>query len=296
MKFFNLDSPLMRFLGRMADLLWLNLLTAMFFLPALLSFMAYGGINWVVLVSMIPILGAGAAFTALHYVCLKLVRNEEGYLTRDFFKSYKENFLQATVIWVLLLLAVLLVVVDFRIVSTSPDMGGNFRVVMLGGLLLVALFLYFTGIYVFPVLSHFKNSIRHTIKNSFLMSLLALPKSFLMAIVLLIPPAACFIYQLIPIAGLFFFGGPAYVCALLYNKTFKRFEPEPEPAPSDFDWTVAPVETSDGSGEETVGATVEETAGTTGEETAGATGEETTGAPGEEKAETTVKESSEGET
>lgn len=248
MKIFNLDSPLMRFLGRMADLLWLNLLTAMFFLPALLTFMAYGGINWIVIVSTIPILGAGAAFTALHYVCLKLVRNEEGYLTRDFFKSFKENFRQATIIWVLLLLAVLLVVADFRIVSSSPDMGGNFRVVMLGGLLLVALFLYFTGIYVFPVLSHFKNSVKHTIKNSFLMSLLVLPKTLLMAIILVIPVAACFVYQLIPIAGLFFFGGPAYVCALLYNKTFKRFEPEPEPAPSDFDWTVSPEGEDEASG------------------------------------------------
>ena len=251
MKLFNLDSPLMRFLGRMADLLWLNLLTAMFFLPVLLAFMSFGTINWIVILSAIPVLGVGAAFTALHYVCLKLVRNEEGYITRDFFRSFKENFVQATVIWVLFLLGVLLLVADYRIMLLSTDIVGTFRTVIFGGLTLVLLLLIFTGIYVFPVLSHFKNTIRGTIKNSFLMSLLVLPKTVLMAVIMVIPPLACFVYQLIPIAGLFFFGAPAYVCALLYNKTFKRFEPEPEEAPSDFDWTVAETDEAETSDVET---------------------------------------------
>ena len=44
---FNLDSPIMRFLGRMADLLWLNILT---------------------LFLCILIIPAGAALTALNYM------------------------------------------------------------------------------------------------------------------------------------------------------------------------------------------------------------------------------------
>ena len=70
MKFFNLDSPLMKFLSRMTDILWLNILTV---------------------VCSIPIVTAGASFTALHYVCLKMVRDEEGYITKDFFKSFKRE-------------------------------------------------------------------------------------------------------------------------------------------------------------------------------------------------------------
>ncbi|MCR5279241.1 MAG: DUF624 domain-containing protein [Lachnospiraceae bacterium] len=242
MKFLSLDSPLMRFLGRMADLLWLNLLTAMFFLPGLLALMSFGTINAVVILAFIPVLGAGAAITALHYVCLKLVRNEEGYITKDFFRSFKENFVQATVIWVLFLLGAALLFADFRIVFLSTDIVGTFRIVMIGGLILVTLLFLFTSLFVFPVLSHFKNTIRGTIKNAFLMSLLVLPKTVLMVVIVAIPPLACFIYQLIPVAALFFFGAPAFVCALLYNKTFKRFEPEPEETPSDFDWTVSEEE------------------------------------------------------
>ena len=73
MKFFNLDSPLMKFLSRMTDILWLNILTV---------------------VCSIPIITAGASFTALHYVCLKMVRDEEGYITKTFFRSFKENLKQ----------------------------------------------------------------------------------------------------------------------------------------------------------------------------------------------------------
>ena len=107
MKFFSLDSPLMKFLSRMTDILWLNILTVIFFLPPGLvaylffrtvvtrgeSFVPTTGTQFLfyalILVASIPI---GAAFTALHYVCLKMVRDEEGYITKDFFKSFKLNF------------------------------------------------------------------------------------------------------------------------------------------------------------------------------------------------------------
>ena len=67
MKIFDLDSPLMNVLNKMADLMWLNILT---------------------LICCIPIITAGAAFTSMHYVALKIVRNEESYITRAFFKSF----------------------------------------------------------------------------------------------------------------------------------------------------------------------------------------------------------------
>ena len=71
MKIFDLDSPLMQFLNKMADLLWLNILT---------------------FICCIPIVTIGASLTAMHYMALKMVRNEECYITRGFFKSFKENW------------------------------------------------------------------------------------------------------------------------------------------------------------------------------------------------------------
>ncbi len=98
MKFFSVDSPLMQALNRMADLLWLNVLTVL---------------------CCIPIVTVGASLTAMHYMLLKIVRDEETYVTRGFFKSFKNNFRQATVIW-LIQLGITYVLVDgFYIMHTS---------------------------------------------------------------------------------------------------------------------------------------------------------------------------------
>ena len=70
-KLFDLDSPIMNFLGKLADLIILNILA---------------------FICCIPIVTAGASMTALYYVCLKMVRNNEGYIMKSFFKSFKQNF------------------------------------------------------------------------------------------------------------------------------------------------------------------------------------------------------------
>ena len=46
------------------------------------------------------------------YVTLKMARNDDGYTIRSFFKSFKENFKQSTIIWLLLLLAGIILGID----------------------------------------------------------------------------------------------------------------------------------------------------------------------------------------
>ena len=91
MNFNWIDNPIMRGMGRLADFIILNLL-------------------WVV--CSIPIITIGASTTALYTVMLKLVKNEEGYIAKGFLKAFKENFKQATVIWLILLVAGLLIGFD----------------------------------------------------------------------------------------------------------------------------------------------------------------------------------------
>lgn len=80
--FFNYDNPVWRFIGKFGDLIILNVL-------------------W--FVCSIPIFTIGASTTAVYYVTLKLARNDDGYTIRSFFKSFKENFKQATIIWLIML-------------------------------------------------------------------------------------------------------------------------------------------------------------------------------------------------
>ena len=60
-------------------------------------------LNLITLVMCVPIITAGAALTAKDYMCYKLVKNEEGGILKGFFHSFKQNFKQATIIWLIML-------------------------------------------------------------------------------------------------------------------------------------------------------------------------------------------------
>ena len=88
---FNYDNPVWRFIGKLWDVLVVNIL-------------------WII--CSIPVVTAGASTTAMYYVTLKLARDEDGYTIRSFFKSFKENFKQATAIWLIFLLTGMLLAFD----------------------------------------------------------------------------------------------------------------------------------------------------------------------------------------
>ncbi len=201
MKLFNLDSPLMQALGKMADLMWLNVLTLIFCLP---------------------VVTAGASLTAMNYMALKIARNEECYITRGFFKSFKENFRQATLIWLILLAGIAVVIGDFYIMRGSDT---EFGKILWGVIAAAGIMLVFTLMFVFPVLAKFENTVFRTIKNAFLMSLMQFPKTILMVIMYAVPAVLFFtVVQIMPICMMFGFSVPAWASAKLYSKFFKKLE------------------------------------------------------------------------
>lgn len=204
-KLFDLDSPIMRGLSKIADIVWLNVLT---------------------LVCCIPIITVGAALTAQHYVVLKMVRDEEGYITRSFFKSFKLNFKQATCIWLIFLVFIMMFLGDIYIFLFSAIEFPRFILIVVFAM---ALIVALVGVYVFPVLSKFDNTVKNTILNSFKIALISLPKTILMLVIYALPIVLIVIsLRLMPVAVLFGFSGTAYLCAMLYNGVFKKFEPEEE--------------------------------------------------------------------
>lgn len=213
-KIFDLDSPVFSFLNKMADLIWLNILTV---------------------ICSIPIFTIGASLTALNYVVLKMVRNEEGYINKSFFKSFKQNFKQATIIWLILLAGIIVLAGDFYILKYAAF---EFPAWIRMALIAVTVILLIAVMHIFPVLAKFENTIKNTFKNSFLMGIISLPKTILMIICWIIPVIiGLLVYQILPLVLALGISLPAYVCALLYNKTFKRFEPE-EVQADDSEWTV----------------------------------------------------------
>ena len=90
--------------------------------------------------------------------------------------------------------------------------------------------LYLASLYIFPLQSKFENTILGTIKNAFLMSILALPKTIAMGVATAFPILLYYFMDLkiVPLLFLLGIAGPGYVCAVLYNETFKKFEPKEE--------------------------------------------------------------------
>lgn len=222
-KIFDLDSPFMRVLNRIADLMILNFL---------------------MIICCIPIFTIGAACTGMHYVLLKTVRGEEGYLVRGFFKSFKQNFRQATILWLLMLLVILVYVGDFLIFSYS---GVKFPTILMIAILAIAIVFLMVAVYVFPVLSRFDNTVKNTLKNAFCMAILNLPKTLLMIVLLALPMVILYFSAY---AGIFviLFGisVPAYASAYLYSGIFKKFEPEEQVIVSDEEFSVRADEENNG--------------------------------------------------
>lgn len=214
-KFFNLESPLMAGLGKLADLIWLNILA---------------------FICCIPIITVGASMTALNYVALKMVRDEEGYVTKAFFKSFKQNFKQATIIWLIMLLAAAVIIGDMLIfIFSSIAFPAWIRIALIA----VSAIAVFATMHVFPVLAKFDNTIANTFKNSFFMGILSLPKTILMMAIWAIPTLiTIYAVQAFPVVIGLGISGPVFLSAMLYNKTFKRFEPEEESA-GDGEWSLS---------------------------------------------------------
>ena len=201
-RFFDLDSPLVQALGKMADLMWLNLL---------------------VIFTSLPIFTFGAAITAAHYVALKIKRGEEGYVTKDFFRSFKENFKQSTIIWLLTILVIGVILGDIYIMfySGGTEIASWIQVlVMAAGILVI-----FTLMWVFALQAKFSNAIKVTIKNAFAVSVWQFPKTVLMVVASCVPVVVCLVSMAaFPIVFMFCFTFPVYVSVLLYDKTFKKLE------------------------------------------------------------------------
>lgn len=235
-KIFDLDSPLMHALSKLADVMWLNILTLVFAIPLILEQIFFLGpvlfgdmefqvsfVFWAWIAGIIFSLPLGPALTAMHFVLLKIVRDEDSYITKTFFRSFKENFKQGIILQAIQFFAAGVLLMDYLLMV---DNSGIYRYIVIA----VAIILYLISLYVYPILSKFVNSIGATLKNSVLVAVMALPKTVLMGLVTAIPVLVLYFFDFkaIPIMILLGIAGPGYLCAMLYNGTFKRLEPKTE--------------------------------------------------------------------
>ena len=196
------DNPIMNFLTIVCDIVILHFL-------------------W--LLTSLPVLTIGASTTALYYTTMKCIRNGQGGVVKMFFKSFKENFKQATGIGILALVAGFICIFDMYY-AINRNLKGMMIIFTI-----MSLVYLFTVLYVFPLQAQFENTVKATIKNAFLMSIKNLPWTLLLtaitaAIIVLSYFFPAFLgIMLICVAGLH-----AYFCSLIFVHIFKEYMPEEE--------------------------------------------------------------------
>ena len=208
---FNYDNPVWRFIGKLGDLILLNLL-------------------WTV--CSIPVITIGASTTAVYYVTLKMVREETDSTVCSFFHSFKDNFKQATAIWAIFLAVGLILAFDIWFFVTGqapvPGIAGNLMTAISGGMAILYLFTY---IYVFPIQARFYNPVKYTIRNAFIMSIRHLFQTVgivCMDILIVIGAIASLFYMPQIFALFILFGMPlmAFANSYLFVLIFKRYSPK----------------------------------------------------------------------
>ena len=198
---FDSESKLMQIGNKFADLLLLNALTVLFGLP---------------------VFTIGASLTAMHYVILKIYRDEDAYIFKDFWKSFKMNFQQSTLITLIYAGIAIVLAIDFYTVIKGGFRLGRYFICVLG---LIAFFYLISMVWVFVIQSRYTYHIRNTMRFSIAVGVRYLGYSVMMILMSAVP-VFCFLTMpgMVPFVLLMGLTIPGMIQAILYSRVFDRLE------------------------------------------------------------------------
>lgn len=123
----------------------------------------YVSILWILF--SIPIVTIGASSTALYYTVHKVVFNNESYIFRTFTNSFKSNFKESTIKWVISVILMTFLSVDIMLVRSFAE-SGNTIAALIYPLLLISVFVVMCNFSIFSYSARFEDSIKASIYKS----------------------------------------------------------------------------------------------------------------------------------
>ena len=196
---FGQDGPVMSALTDLSTLVFLNILTVL---------------------CCIPVVTAGAALAAMHYVIMEMIEARGGSLAPEYIKRFRENLKNATPVWLILLAAAVFLYADYRIIS-GGQMGlpkAMLIPIYAGMFVLAAVY-----VYVIPLTAKFVYSTGAAFKNAAILAAAYFPRTILMVMISAAMPALLYnVTRLLPLFFLLALSLPAYFCALLYMPVFEK--------------------------------------------------------------------------
>lgn len=171
----------------------------------------------------IPIITIGASSTALYYAMVKCVKNHDGYVSKQFFYSFKNNFVPATILWVIIVGVSFILHLNIGILMEKTS--GYFGLFFICFYAAATLYVILTACYMFPALSRFDMGLGWFIK----LSLYMVVKYFGTTVALLLI-LACTVILVFKIPMLMFFlpGPVAFVMSDFLERVLKKHEPTRE--------------------------------------------------------------------
>lgn len=206
MRIFHVDSPIMRIMNRVANIMIVNML---------------------LLFCSVPIVTAGAATVAAHKVMQGIVRGTESGILKEYFRAFTLNLKQATIAWIVFISITLALVYEMYILLVVHQIT-SFSILIIG-VLIVSVLLIGISSYLFPLIARYENTLIQHLKNAFYL-LLGNPLRSMLLITVGIAPfvvplvSTDFFIRRIYIWILFFLGLSVYLNAILLKPVFQKLE------------------------------------------------------------------------
>ena len=185
-------------------------------------------LNLLWILCCIPIVTIVPSTAAMYYVTLKMVKKEDPYIIRSFFRSFRDNFKQGVVLSVIFLVLAGVLYADIKILQKFSS---EFHQVLLTVSYVVCALGFITMAYVCPLLSYFQNTVAATLKNAVILALTHPLKTVILLIMNLLPFLLLMFFPDVFALSLFLwavlgFSSIALVNSTLLSKLFKKYEPK----------------------------------------------------------------------
>jgi uncharacterized membrane protein YesL len=139
-------------------------------------------LNLLTLVCCIPVFTIGAAMTARTFTAMKMLRGQSEGIKKPFFRSFKQNFRQATILTVIMFAMLLFLFWDWNLVG-QEQAGLATKALLFGA----TIFVFMISWMVFPFLSRYTVTIGEALKGAFVMSFTHLFHSFFGLVIIIAP-------------------------------------------------------------------------------------------------------------
>ncbi len=170
-------------------------------------------------------IGIGPACTAMYYATVKNIRKSRGYVSKEYFHSFRSNFKQGIVMGIVQIVLVVLLYGCYML-SLSMDEKAVFAQIYYTGTVIMIIAFVFFSVFVYPILSRFTLSFVQWVKMTMLMSIRHLPTSLILAVAF----AAVALIIIFVAPQLIFIAPAVYsLCSsFLIERIFKKYMPKPE--------------------------------------------------------------------